>query len=182
MQLNTLMFGGILALRCVDFHNRNGTKHLFSGVVIKIDFTQNTEPHTRLIHRLGNGLSGLILEIVVDADGAGEVGHIKGYDRSSPFVNVPMVHGKNLALHNHTFILTIQRNILHLAFFAAEGLAVNHVGSRVLCGRSRSRSRHSRNGLHCFLSHLLCLRKQFLLAQFIAANHGYFRLDSEPVK
>ena len=133
MQLHALVLRGVLALGRLEF--LDGIRLHDHLVVIAVEghLALNAHPHARL-HVFQNGLCLVRLHELVDADGAGVIGHIEADDICVALFELAVLDGKDLALDHDTEHVEIQ--LADGDFFPVEGLAVEQIAARL--GRSRA--------------------------------------------
>ena len=150
MQLHALVLRGVLALGRLEL--LDGIRLHDHLVVIAVEghLALNAHPHARLHVLFQNGLCLVRLHELVDADGAGVVGHIEADHIRVALFELAVLDGKDLALDHDTEHVEIQ--IADGDFFPVEGLAVEQIAARL--GRSRA---HGAGGL--------CRRLRGLLRQ-----------------
>ena len=124
VQLDALFRRGVLALG--RFELLDGIRLHDHLVVVAVEghFALNAHPHADL-YIFQNGLCLVGLHELVDADGAGVVGHVEADDPCVALFQLAVLHGKNLALDHDAEHVQIE--IADGNLFAVEGLAVEEV-------------------------------------------------------
>ena len=144
MQLHALFGVGIAALGRLDLLHGGRLQDHFVVVAVKAHLALHAQPHAGL-HVVDDGLGLGSLHKLIDADGAGVVRHVEADDPRPALFELPVLHGEDLALDDHTEHIEIE--LVHPHRPARKRPPVEQRARRLLrrrraaggsCGRSRA--------------------------------------------
>ena len=107
MQLHALFGVGIAALGRLDLLHGGRLQDHFVVVAVKAHLALHAQPHAGL-HVVDDGLGLGGLHKLIDADGAGVVRHVEADDPRTALLELPVLHGEDLALDDHAEHIEIE--------------------------------------------------------------------------
>ena len=136
VQLDALFGSRVQPHGRLQLHDRVRLHDHLVIVPVEGHFSLDFYPHAGR-NAAQNRLCLVVLHELVDAHGAGVVGHVEAHDPRVALFELLVVDGEDLARHDHAVHVEIE--VLHLHDLAAEWTAKDHIAGGLRGGRSRGR-------------------------------------------
>ena len=127
MELHPLLLRRVHPHRLFRLGHGHRLQHHVAVKAVQVQTALDLQVHS-LLDAVHQGLALVAGEELVDPDGAGIVGHVKGHHPGAPLFQLLVVHGEDVALHHHH--AHVQLQLSHSHGRLGDGLAEDGLAPR----------------------------------------------------